>query len=187
MSRALTETAIRLPCSERTLRRYVNEGALRGERCSKGEVRLPYAEERYLVRHWRLLSGLRRALRTEHRVRLAVLFGSTATGEDRPDSDVDLLISHATGRPQEVVELRRRLQEHLERPLHLALLEDAERSSSLLADVLLEGRVVVDRDGIWPRLDSRKARVLRAAAAEEAAIDMTARSSIAAARERLAG
>jgi predicted nucleotidyltransferase len=183
MGSALAETAARLRCDERTLRRYAAEGLLRGERRGRREVRLPYAEESYLRRHWGLLSGLRRALRTEHSVRLAVLFGSTATGEDLPDSDVDLLIDHSTGDLEQVVELRRRLEERLGRPIHLVLLEDARRSASLLADVLLEGRVIVDRGEAWPNLD--RERTMRAAATEEAAVDAAARRSVAEARARV--
>lgn len=186
MGRALAETAARLDCSERTLRRYVHEGALRGERRSRNEISLPYGEERYLRQHWDLLSGLRRALRTEHSVRLAVLYGSTATGDDRPDSDVDLLIAHSSKDPEDIVEFRRRLQERIDKPVHLTLLEDAEGSPSLLADVLLEGRLIADRDGIWLRLSRRRRRLLRMAAAEEEATRAAARSGIAAARRRLA-
>jgi len=169
------------------LRRYVHEGLLRGERRSRQEVRLPYSEERYLQRHWGLLSRLRRALRTEHSVRLAVLFGSTATGDDRPDSDVDLLIVHSSGDPEGIVRLRRRLQQRIDRPVHLTLLEDAERSPSLLADALAEGRAIVDREAIWPRLHRQRRRVLREAAAEEEAARAAARRGVAAARGRLAG
>ncbi len=168
------------------MRRYVHGGLLRGKRRGRREVSLPYSEERYLQRHWGLLSGLRGALRTEHSVRLAVLFGSTATGDDRPDSDIDLLVAHSSGDPEDIVELRRRLQERIGRPVHLTLLENAERSPSLLTDVLLEGRTIVDRDEIWPRLDRRRGRALREAATEAEAARTAARRGISAARSRLA-
>ena len=42
---------------------------------------------------WSLLSALRRALRTEPNVRLAVVYGSFARGDDVSDSDLDLLVS----------------------------------------------------------------------------------------------
>ncbi len=185
MGRGLAEAAEALQCSERTLRRYAGEGLLHGERHARRELRLPYSEERYLKQHWALLSGLRQALRTEHGVRLAVLFGSTATGDESPDSDVDLLIEHSTGDLEHVVELRRRLQERIGKPIHLVLLEDAEQSSSLLADVLLEGRVVVDRDDAWSRLDRRRHSILRRAAVDEEATRAAALRGVAAARERL--
>lgn len=186
MSVTLAEIAARLDCSERTLRRCVDDGLLRGERRGgREEVRLPFSEELYLREHWETLSRLRRALRTEPKVRLAALFGSVASGEDRPDSDVDLLIEHATGDLEEVVELQRRLQRHIRRSLHIVLLEDAEQSSLLLADVLLEGRVLVDRRDAWRRLGRRRGQVLRQAAAEEQVVGEAARRGVDEARERL--
>jgi predicted nucleotidyltransferase len=185
MSRSLAETAAGLRCDERTLRRYAHEGLLRGERRGRREVRLPFREELYLKRHWDLLSGLRRSLRTEHRVRLAVLFGSAATGEDRIDSDVDLAIGHSTGDPEQMVELTRRLRGRTGRAVHLTLLEDVERSPVLLADVLIEGRVIVDRDGTWPELECRRERILHDAAAEERASHAAAQKAVASARKRL--
>lgn len=186
MSRGLADTASTLGCDERTLRRYADQGLLRGERRARRELRLPYGEELYLRRHWELLSGLRRALRTEHSVRLAVLFGSTATGEDRPESDVDLLIEHSTGDLEQVAELRRRLQARIGKQIHIALLEDAERSPMLLADILSKGRVIVDRDSTWCRLERRRRRILRCASEEEQANRAAARQAVAAARTRLA-
>jgi predicted nucleotidyltransferase len=185
MSYALAETAEALHCDERTLRRYANQGLLRGERRGRGELRLPYGEESYLREHWPLLNGLRRALRTEHSIRLAVLFGSTATGDDLPESDVDLLIDHSTGDLQRVAAFRRRLQGRIGRPLHLVLLEDARQSPVLLADILDEGRVVVDRTDAWKRLSRQRKAVLRAATAEEGAIHAGAREAVAEARTRI--
>lgn len=186
MSVSLAQTAARLNCSERTLRRSVEEGLLRGERRGgRGEVRLPFGEELYLREHWGTLSRLRRALRTEPKVRLAVLFGSVASGEDRPDSDVDLLIEHATGDLEEVVELQRRLQGHIRRSLHIVLLEDAEQSALLLADILLEGRVLVDRRDAWRRLGRKRGKVLRQAAAEGMVVGEAARRGVDEARVRL--
>ena len=185
MSSGLAETARELRCSERTLRRYVNEGTLRGERVGRQELRLPRAEELYLLRHWEVLSRLRRALRTEPGVRLAVLFGSMAVGEDRPDSDVDLLIDHATGDLEDVVRLQRRLQGRVGSPVHLVLLEDVDRAPALLTDILLEGRVLVDRSGGWHKLGRRREQVVREAAAEEAVTHDAAWRGVAEARKRL--
>lgn len=185
MSRGLAETAQEFRCSERTLRRYASEGMLHGERLGRQEVRLPRGEELYLRRHWEVLSKLRRALRTEPSVRLAVLFGSTAVGEERPDSDVDLLIDHATGDLDDVVRLQRRLQGRIGRPVHLALSEDAEQAPSLLADILLEGRVIVDRVDGWRRLALRRQEALRGAADEDTATHAAAWRGVAEARRRL--
>jgi hypothetical protein len=88
---------------------------------------------------------------------------------------------------EEVVELRRRLQERIGNPIHLVLLEDAEHSPMLLADVLREGRVVVDRSEAWDRLARQRQKVLRQAAAEEEATHGAAWRGVAAARKRLHG
>lgn len=185
MGRGLAETAQELRCSERTLRRYASEGMLHGERLGRHEIRLPRGEELYLRRHWEVLSKLRRALRTEPSVRLAVLFGSTAVGEEQPDSDVDLLIDHATGDLDDVVRLQRRLQGQIGKPIHLVLREDVEQAPSLLADILVEGRVIVDRVDGWRRLVLRRRKALRDAANEEAAIHDAAWRGVTEARRRL--
>ncbi len=187
MSQALSASAERLGCSERTLRRYVNDGLLRGRRMARGRLELPQAEEDYLERHWDLLSGLRSALRTEPGVRLAVLFGSTAVGEDDRSSDVDLLVIHRSPAPLAFAGIRLRLSRTLRRRVDVVGLEQAETMPTLLADVLDEGRVIVDREGLWSALRERRSEeVLLAAGREERATALRARATIAAARERIA-
>ncbi len=186
MSQALSRSSSRLGCSERTLRRYVNEGLLRGRRISRGQLELSHAEEAYLMSHWDLLSRLRTVLRTERSVRLAVLFGSTATGDDERSSDVDLLVAHRTPGPRALAGLQVRLRGTLERPVDVVGLVQAETMPTLLADILREGRVLVDRDGLWDGLCQRQPEVLAAAAREEAMTASRARRTVAAARERIA-
>lgn len=65
-------------------------------------------------------------------------------------------------------------------------LEQAETMPTLLADVLREGRVLVDRDGLWDRLLERQPEISAAAAREERATARRARETVAAARERIA-
>lgn len=186
MSLALRETATALRCDERTLRRYAGLGLLRATRGKRRELRLPYSEEAYLRQHWELLHSLRGTLRTEPSVRLAVLFGSAATGEDRPESDVDLLIEHSSGDLERIVELQRRLTARIGRPAHFVSLDDAESSPLLLADILREGRTIVDRDGAWRRLGERRDQLMRRAGGEEKANRRAARRAVADARARLA-
>jgi predicted nucleotidyltransferase len=185
MGSALHATAESLACSERTLRRYINEGLLRGRRLDGFRFELPQQEARYAQDHWALLHGLRAALRTERDVRLAVLFGSAATGEDTDSSDIDLLIAHRRGPGGPVTGLRRRLSDALGRRVHLVELDEAHRSPNLFADGLLEGRVIVDRDRVWPVLQSRRGRLLQRAAREDAEALELARAAVDAARERL--
>jgi uncharacterized protein len=186
MGSVLDQSARRLGCSERTLRRYVNAGLLHGRRVAGGQLELSQAEERYARGHWTLLAKLMAALRTERDVRLAVLFGSMATGEDTPVSDVDLLVVHRRAGWRVQAGLRIRLRQTLGTPVDVVMLEQAEEQPSLLADVLREGRVLVDRDGLWSELQLRRDRILAAGAREDEEIMAAARATLAAARERLA-
>lgn len=186
MSQALSASAESLGCSERTLRRYVNDGLLRGRRVARRRLELSCAEEDYLGRHWELLSRLRTALRTERAVRLAVLFGSTAVGDDDHSSDVDLLVVHSNPAPRALAGVKLRLRRALDRPVDVVGLEQAETMPTLLADVLREGRVLIDRDGLWEALRERRREVFAAAAREERATARHARHTVATTRARVA-
>ena len=153
----LQELAVDLDVEERTLRRAVSQGTLRASRSGPRQLRLVSGEREYLRAHWPLLSGLRRALRTEQGVRLAVLYGSLARGDEDADSDLDLLISFANDRPSVGVELAVRLERASGRQVDIADLERVEKRAPLLLDrVLDEGRVLVDRDGQWRMLRERR-------------------------------
>jgi predicted nucleotidyltransferase len=186
MSQALSVSAEKVGCSERTLRRCVNEGLLRGRRVARRQLELSRAEEKYLTSHWELLSKLRTALRTERAARMVVLFGSTATGEDHDSSDVDLLVVHDEEGPRSLARLQMRLRRALGRPVDVVGLEQAETMPTLLADILREGRVLVDRDGLWEGLQERRREVYAAAAREEREVAQRARETVVAARERIA-
>lgn len=186
MGLALDASAKKVGCSERTLRRHINVGLLRGRRIAGGQLELSREEEDYLRGHWTLLSKLMAVLRTERDVRLAVLFGSTATGEDTPVSDVDLLIAHRRTGAMTQVDLSIRLRRALGTPVDVVMLEQAETQPSLLADVLREGRVLIDRDDLWDALQQRRDEILAAGGREEELIMTRARAAVAEARERLA-
>jgi len=186
MGMALDASAKKVGCSERTLRRYINGGLLRGRRIAGGQLELSRAEEDYLRGHRALLSKLMAALRTERDVRLAVLFGSTATGEDTPVSDVDLLIVHRRAGAMVQAGLCIRLRRALGTPVDVVMLEQAKAQPALLADVMREGRVLVDRDDLWGALQERRDQLLAAGAREDEQIMIDARATFAAARERLA-
>ncbi len=185
MSQALARSAEKLGCSERTLRRYVNDGLLHGRRVGR-QLELSYAEEEYLGLHWDLLSRLRVALRTEPAIRLAVLFGSTAIGEDDDRSDVDLLVVHRNPAPLVLAGVRLRLRRALGRSVDVVALEDAETMPTLLADVLSEGRVLIDRDGLWESLQERRSEIVAAAEREDRATAARTWAVVTEARERIA-
>jgi len=114
-----------------------------------------------------LVADLHRALRTEHDIRLAVLYGSLARGDEDAGSDLDLLISLADKRPSAGLELAIRLEPVAGRQVDVAHLERVEADAPLLLDrVLDEGRVLVDRDGHWRLLRERHSAI-RARAGHE--------------------
>lgn len=152
---SLRTLARHLDVPERTLRRAAADGLVHGRRTSARRFETSLREEAYLRAHWPLLRGLRAALRTEPNVRLAVLFGSLATGRGHDRSDVDLLVSLADSVAGRVAELTARLEQQLGHDVQLVRLQDAERTPLLMADALEQGRVIVDRDGEWPPLRSR--------------------------------
>ncbi len=95
---------------------------------------------------------LREALRTEPNVRLAVLFGSIAKGDDYEDSDVDVLTVLDDPSIGRVVALTERLSFRLGRDVQLIRLTDAENSPVLMTDIIEQGRVLIDRGGHWSGL-----------------------------------
>ena len=166
-SSSLRSLARYLDVPERTLRRVAAEGLIHGRRTSARRFETSLREEAYLRRHWPLLRELRAALRTEPNVRLAVLFGSQATGQGTEHSDVDLLVGLRDASAARVAQITGRLEQRMGRGVQLVRLQDAEQTPSLLADALRAGRVLVDRDARWPALKSREARVRRRSTSTE--------------------
>jgi predicted nucleotidyltransferase len=160
----LQELAEEIGTNERTLRRGLSEGLVRGRRPSARTVELARGEFAYLRVYWPLLRVLREALRSERTVRLAVLIGSAARGTMEDGSDVDLLIDAAGADWRARDRLRERLARAVGRPVDLVALDAAQQDPLLLDAVLHEGRVLVDRDGRWERLLARRAEVAGAAA-----------------------
>jgi predicted nucleotidyltransferase len=164
MRSPLPTLAKEIGADQRTLRRAAQRGMVRCSRSGPRQLELDEAERDYLHSHWPLLSSLTRALRTEPNVRLAVLYGSAARGDDRPDSDVDLLVDLSEDRPDAGVKLALRLERALGRRVDVVRLGRVRgRSPLLVLQVLDEGRVLVDRDGRWPALKARRWRMAGAA------------------------
>src|ERR1700677_2383292 len=122
--------------SERTLRRAVNQGTLRGSRPTPRKLELPLQEREYVRRSWGLLSTLRIALRTEQNVRFALLFGSAATGVDTLGSDVDVLVDLRDTSFERIVDLSTKLTRLVGRPVDVVELKDAEAEPSFLAQIV---------------------------------------------------
>jgi len=130
---------------------------------------MPIEERAYLQANWPLLAELRDALRTEPSVRAAILFGSYARGDQHLSSDVDILVRAQPGAAMR--EIANRLRERFDMSFQLIALEDTEMAPLLLAEIVREGRVLVDRIQLWPRLTGDRGRIERAAGRERKRID----------------
>ncbi len=170
-SDSLRSLARHLDVPERTLRRAAAEGLVHGHRASARRYKTSLREEAYLRRQWPLLRSLRDTLRTEPNVRLAVLFGSQATGRGTQRSDIDLLVALTDASATRVAQVTGRLERRLGRDVQLVRLRDAEAAPALMADALEHGRVLVDRDGGWPQLKSRESMWRRRAASSEVPLE----------------
>jgi len=170
---SLGRAASELGIPQRTLRRAASEGMVHGTRVSPRRFRITFREEAYLRSHWQLLRALRASFRTEPNVRLAVLFGSTAIGNDDERSDVDVLVVLGDPDVSRLAELTERLSRSVGREMQIVRLSEAQTSPVLMSDVIDHGRVLVDRDDLWSALWKRAPRWRRLARSIE-------RSSIAA-------
>jgi predicted nucleotidyltransferase len=180
----LTDLARELDVDARTLRRAAADGTIRCERMSERRQRVDEEERNYLAEHWHLLSALRRALRTEPNVRLAVLYGSVARGDDTSDSDLDLLVSLAQDRPDAAVKLAVRIERATGRAVDIARLNRVRsRAPLLLLRALDEGRVLFDRDSEWAELQMHRTELAGHARRTHEARRRRARTSV---RELLA-
>jgi uncharacterized protein len=164
----LAALAREVAVDERTLRRAVNQGTLRATRLGPRTLDLPLSESVYVRRSWPLISALRGALRTEHNVRFALLFGSAAAGTDTPDSDVDVLVDLRDPSFERVVDLGTKLGGLIDRRVDVVELHDAEREPSFLAEIVASGRVLIDRATLWPRLRRREAALRSRGSRQEA-------------------
>ncbi len=157
----LIQIASEVGVHERTLRRAVNEGALRARRPSPRTLEMSVGESLYTRRRWPLLAKLRGALRTERNTRFALLFGSAARGEDTERSDVDVIVSLRDPSFSRLSDLRLKLEAAVGRSVDVVLLEETEEDPTFLAMALKDGRVLIDREGTWPELRRREPELRR--------------------------
>jgi predicted nucleotidyltransferase len=139
--------------SGRTLRRAAARGGIRCARPTPKRIAISAAEYEYVLRHWPMFERALEVLRTRPNVRLAVLFGSLSRGDEDETSDLDLLVRQRKDDWRERVEVADALEAAIGRPVQIVSL--ARAPALLLADVLRDGRVLVDRDGDWTRLRRR--------------------------------
>jgi predicted nucleotidyltransferase len=90
---------------------------------------------------------------TDPEIDLVVLFGSVARGEDRADSDVDVIVDGSVTKDFAAwTQLRGHLLEQLERPVGLLSVREAQSAPEVLVSALKEGRVIKDVAGRWSEL-----------------------------------
>jgi predicted nucleotidyltransferase/uncharacterized protein YutE (UPF0331/DUF86 family) len=165
----LAAVAATLQVSDRTLRRAAGRGTIRCTRRSERRIELPIREQLYLESHWPLIQALLAGLRTLPTVRLAVLYGSAARGDDTERSDLDLLVRLAEDRLASRAQVVGRLEDVAGRTIQLV--GAGEANALLLNDVLRDGRVLVDRDREWAKLLGRRDEISIAAANEHATLE----------------
>ncbi len=174
----LQRLASELRVDERSLRRAVEVGALKGRRPSPRRFEIDEGEKEYLLGHWSVLSGLRAALRTEPNVRTAVLFGSVARGAETEHSDLDLLVELDNDSIADVAQLEARLESGLGRQVQVVRWSEVRAKPPFLYTVLQEGRPVIDRDGTWGKVGNRRHQLRRQAEARRAEQSRAARVAL---------
>lgn len=182
----LQKLAWEVGAPERSLRRAVSAGTLHCRRPTPRRLEVDAAERAYLRSHWELLARLRAVLRTEPNVRFAAIFGSLARGDERADSDLDIVVEFRRRDRRGRIRLMGKLEAVAERRVQMLHLRDLEESApDLLGEILLEGRVLVDRGDRWPGLLRRRRQIFQRAkqaderlqAAERRAIALFARDA----------
>jgi predicted nucleotidyltransferase len=164
MRSALPTIAAQLGADERTLRRAAVRGTIRCRRPGPRGLELLPGELSYLRSHWDVLTALTRAFRTEPNVRLAVLYGSKARGDEDARSDVDVLVEFRDDDAASTSALARRLEETLGMSVDVTRLSRVRREAPLLLlQALDEGRVLVDREERWNALQQARETIARAA------------------------
>ena len=106
-----------------------------------------------------MLAALRHILEAEQRVAYALLFGSSARGTARPESDADVAVELRAGAARDVRflgALAARLESAIGRPVDLVLLDEAP--APLAYRIFRDGHLIVELD--HSALVARKARVL---------------------------
>lgn len=164
---------------ERTLRRAVSAGTLRCRRPTPRRLEIDAEERAYLRDHWELLSRLRAVLRTEPNVRFAAIFGSVARGDESEASDLDVAIDFDRRDRRGRIRLASKVEAASGRRVQLLHLRDVEECTpDLLGEIVVEGRVLVDRDGRWPELMRRRRQILERAQDARRELLVTERTAI---------
>ncbi len=175
----LERLAAEVGVSERTLRRAASVGLIHAERPSSRRIVLSESEVGWVRSRWPVVSGLLAALRTEPNVELAVLFGSVARDAEAADgSDIDILVEPRRQFPGALDALHTRIADALGSDVELVPMRSAERDPHLLAEILRDGRPLVDRGDLWPALQKERISTQARARQEGKTLQAEARAAI---------
>jgi predicted nucleotidyltransferase len=164
------DLALELKADERALRRAVADGTIHCERLGPRRRRVSEDERLWQLTIGRCWPSCEAPCAPSANVRLAVLYGSVARGEDTPQSDVDLLVALAEDRPDAAVKLAVRLERALGRRVDVARPERVRDTAPLLLlRAIDEGRALIDRDAQWAQLRERRGEIARRATRAHAA------------------
>lgn len=127
-------------------------GLLRAPRPG-GRVVLPASEERWLSAHAQVARRLHDLAWETTGLDTVVLFGSTARGDDRPGSDLDVLVDGPWSNDATMLaRVRTRWGEALGREVQTLPLRQGRDAPIALDAALTEGRPVKDVSGAWAML-----------------------------------
>ncbi len=154
-----------LGVSDRTLRRAVALGLVRGVYMTQRGLYLGPDEIEYLRRQWTTLDRLRRALRNEPLVEFAVLYGAAARRRPSPvpgKGTLRLLLATRPRPPDALLRLHAKLTWAVDQAVALTALDGVADQPTLLLDAIRDGRVLVDRRGTaWSKLKRQRWRLQR--------------------------
>jgi predicted nucleotidyltransferase len=156
------------------LARWLRKGVVRAD----GQGELTRAEHRWLADNGSLVREIDEATRTVDAIDTVVLFGSRARGDQRPDSDVDLIVDGTiSGDARALAVMRGELLERLGHDVEISTLAEARAAPVVLLEAIHEGRVLKDTAGRWQATVADSGAIQRQAADERATYE---------ARERIA-
>lgn len=154
-----------LGVSDRTIRRAVALGLVRGVYMTQRGLYLAPDEIEYLRRQWTTLDRLRRALRNEPVVEFALLYGAAARRRPAPAvgfGTLRLLLSTRRRGPDALPRLHAKLTRATRQSVVLVRFDSVADQPTLLLEAIRDGRVLVDRRGTaWSKLKRQRWRLLR--------------------------
>ncbi len=154
-----------LGVSDRTIRRALALGLVRGVYMTQRSLYLAPDEIEYLRRQWTTLDRLRRALRNEPVVEFALLYGAAARRRPAPSvgsATLRLLVVTRRSQPDTLPRLHAKLTRATRQSVALARFDSVADQPMLLLDAIRDGRVLVDRRGTaWSKLKRQRWRLQR--------------------------